>query len=382
MALYDPALTVAYFYPAGDEGGELLWQILQNPPPGKKSHPRRRRVGTDGATIVQAILERDGQHESSTWPELAGEMERWLGTAWDNPPGRPWGSSRIYLAGSVTGLYEEQQLLREALPLSEMTSRPVATLPTGRLWLVLPPAMTAEGNSAATYAWLHSPREGSRQEVEALWWGEKAPLLRVELYLHRALHVLRQYGPRERADFWRALEEVEAGLSSSPAEENALRRACRTAVRKTAFLNHRHNLLRSGTYLYRQMAFELCPYEGSLFSWYESRLNEALTQWGYDLERADRSIALARTALLVQSGQPAQPPTPTEAVPPAPSVPPGVPPAPARPRPFWPAHLVAAAVIALCLVDENYWVIAARAAALLVLSLAFWTYARFHRKTP
>jgi len=378
MELYDPALTVAFFYPAGDEGSDLLRQAVQSPPPGKKSRLRRRRFGTDGAGIVQVALEREGHWEASTWRELAGEMERWLGMAWDNPPGRPWGSTRIYLAGSVTGLYEEQQLLQEALALPGQPSRPMTPLPTGRIWLVVPPAMTAEGNPAATYAWLHSPREGSRQEVETLWWGEKAPLLRLELYLHRALHLLRQYGPKERADFWATLEEVEAG-ASSPAEESLLRQACRSALRKTASLNRRHNLLRSSTYLYRQMVSELCQDKGSLLAWYEKRLEEALTQWGYDLERADRSIALAQTALALQSEPPAGPPTPAQ---PAPATSPtseGTPAAPRRPILPWPAYPVAAAIIALCLVDENYLVIAARAAFLLVLSLALWAYPRLHR---
>ncbi len=380
MELYDPALSVAYFYAAGDEGSELLWQVVQTPPPGKRSHPRRRRFGTDGAGIVQVILEREGRWDPSAWPELAEEMERWLGMAWDNPPGRPWGSSRIYLAGSVTGLHEEPQLLREALVLPEMSSLPMATLPTGRLWMAIPPAMTAEGNSAATYAWFHSPREGSRQEVEALWWGERAPLLRAELYLHRALHILRQYGPRERADFWASLEEVEAALSS-PAEEEALHRACRTAVRKAALLNRRHNLLRSGTYLYRQIVIDLCQYENRLFSWYGKRLDEALTQWGYDLERADRSIALARTALLAQAERPAglsSPVEPATATPPPPEQPPAATRQPALP---WPVYLAVAAIIALCLVDENYLVIAARTAFLLVLGLALWVYTRLRRKT-
>lgn len=382
MELYDPALSVAYFYPAGDEGIELLWQAVQSPPLGKRSHPRRRRFGIDGAGIVQVALERDGQWASSAWMELGGEMERWLGTAWDNPPGRPWGSSRIYLGGSVTGLHEEPQLLREALALPEMPSRPMAVLPTGRLWLGIPPAMTAEGNSAATYAWFHSPREGSRQEVEALWWGEKAALLRAELYLHRALSVLRQYGPRERADFWASLEEVEAGLSS--VEEDALRRACQTAVRKAALLNRRHNLLRSSTYLYRQMVLELCKYEQDLFIWYGKRLDEALTQWGYDLERADRSIALARTSLLAQAERLAglRPTTEAATAPPASPLPPDKPPTITRQPAFpWPAYLAVAAIIALCLVDENYLVIAARAAFLLALSLALWAYTRLRRRT-
>ncbi len=382
MELYDPALSVAYFYPAGDEGIELLWQLVQTPPPGKKSHPRRRRFGTDGAGIVQVSLERDGQWDTSAWLELAGEMERWLGTAWDNPPGRPWGSSRIYLAGSVTGLHEEPQLLREALALPEMLSRPMAALPTGRLWLGIPPAMTAEGNSAAVYVWLHSPREGSRQEAEALWWGEKAALLRVELYLHRALYILRQYGPKERADFWASLEEVEAGLS--PTGENSLRRICQTAARKAALLNRRHNLLRSSTYLYRQIASELCQYEQGLFIWYGKRLDEALTQWGYDLERADRSIALARTVLLAQAERPAGlPTTETATALPAPLPLLDKPPMAARqPALPWPAYLGLAAIVALCLVDENYLVIAARAVFLLVLSLALWVYSRLHKKTP
>ncbi len=382
MELYDPALSVAYFYAAGDEGVELLWQVVQPLPPGKRSHPRRRRFGTDGAGIVQVTLEREGRWGISAWQELAEEMERWLGTAWDNPPGRPWGSSRIYLAGSVTGLHEEPQLLREALALSEMPSRPMAPLPTGRLWLGIPPAMTAEGNSAATYVWLHSPREGSRQEAEALWWGEKALLLRVELYLHRALHILRQYGPRERTDFWAYLEEVETGLSM---EENALRRACQTTARRAALLNRRHNLLRSSTYLYRQIAIELCQYEGSLFSWYEKRLNEALTQWGYDLERADRSIALARTVLQVQAERPAGPCPPVEESAALPASPPSTdkpPMATRQPALPWPAYLAIAALVALCLVDENYLIIAARATFLLVLSLALWVYTRFHRRSP
>ena len=380
MELYDPALSVAYFYPAGDEGVELLWQLVQSPPPGRKSHPRRRKFGTDGAGIVQVSLERDGQWDASAWPELAGEMERWLGAAWDNPPGRPWGSSRIYLAGSVTGLHEEPQLLHEALDLPEMPSRPMAVLPTGRLWLGIPPAMTAEGNSAAVYAWLHSPREGSRQEAEALWWGEKAALLRVELYLHRALYILRQYGPKERADFWASLEEVET-LST---EESALRRACRTAARKAALLNRRHNLLRSSTYLYRQIVSELCQYEQGLFVWYGKRLDEALTQWGYDLERADRSIALARTVLLTQAERPASLPVAetATALPASPPPPDKSLTALRQPALPWPAYLGIAAVVALCLVDENYLVIAARAAFLLVLSLALWAYTHLRRRKP
>ncbi len=360
MDMLNPALMNAYFYPAGDRGSEYLWQAVAQAQSAGQSRVRQQRLIIDGVTVVQVILEREGPWAAAVWQQLAQEMAELLGQL-DPPPGRPWGMSQYYLGALVAGPYEEQNLLRQGLGLPAGPTHPPAPLPAGRLWLISPPLMREGGISVARYAWIHAPSEGARQQVQVLLWGENALLLRAELYLHRSLHSLRLYGRHERAAFWTALEQLEVAATTAleqPGDHRRaqnLRLACSKTIRGLSHLNRRHNLLRSSAYLYRQISSKLVTDEGTLFSWYTERLNEAIVQWSYDLERADRALSLAQTAVLAMPSPPATTSPPS-----------GLP---------WPAYLVAGAVIALCLVDASWTIVVARAVVMTVLALVLWGWA-------
>jgi hypothetical protein len=372
MDLHDPALVVVFFFAAGDRGAEHLWESVTTTPVGGESQLRHQRTTMDGATVIQVVLERSGVWESVVWQDLMQEMYRWLGRSWESPPGRPWGISRFYLGGAVAGLYEEQLLLSEGLALPEEPARRVTHLPVGRLWLVNPPAVAERGSNVASYAWFYAPAGNIRTQLERLLWQESAPLLRAELYLHRALYQLRQYQREERAAFWVSLEQLESiatscvSRSKGAGQEGQLREICRVVTQGMARLSRLHNLLRSSAHLYRQIGTELRQEEGALFSWYEERLREATIQWGYDLDRADRAAELARMAFLalipLQPSQPEQ--LQQDEVPardrPTGSIPPIV------------FHLFTAAVLALCLVDENWVVVLVRTGVILLVLSAGW----------
>lgn len=372
MGFYDPALVAAFFFAAGDREGERLWEVVSAAPPDGERGVRRKRISTAGTTIVQVALERTGYEEVGSWSDLSQAMAGWLGRFWDAPPDSFWGMSRIYLGAAVAGPYEEQALLAQGLSLAEEPSRPVVLLPVGRLWLASPPGMVDRGSVVATYAWFYAPTEEVRRRLEELLWDDGASFPRAELYLHRALHQLRQYGREERTAFWATLDRTENAAALALARPDArclgqLREASRVTVRELARLSRRHNLLRSSAYLYRQIGQELRQEGDGLFYWYEQRLQEALVQWGYDLERADRAITLARTALL--------------AVPPPEPAPEPVPPmgkdAPAIP---FLHYLVAAAVFAFCLVDDNWMIVLARAGVLSLLAVLSWVWLRRQRR--
>ncbi|MBN1483501.1 MAG: hypothetical protein JXA37_02160 [Chloroflexia bacterium] len=379
MVFHDPALVVAFFFAAGDRQGSELWEVVQSLPPTEESVPRRKSTSTAGATVVQVELSRRGGWEIQVWQQLSDEMGRWLGTFWDRPPESFWGVSQVYLGAVAAGPYEEQNLLAQALGLSQEAARPVVLLPVGRVWLVSAPAMVERGAVTAAYAWFYAPTEGVRQGVESLLWEDNASFMRAELYLHRALHQLRQYGREERAAFWSALDRLEntalaalAGESGQP--HGSLREASRVAGQGLARLSRRHNLLRSSSYLYGQIGRELRQDGEGFFSWYEERLQEALVQWGYDLERADRAVQLARMAWLSQieaSGR-EQPPSGRRMA--------------GRPRecwaPVWWMVLLGAAILALCLVDRDWVIVLLRAAVTTVLFLLGWLLLRRWQDSP
>lgn len=362
MDIHNPALVTALFFAAGDRGGDRVWEIVTAGPAADLTGVRWRRVLVDGATIVQVGLARSGAWPATVWQEMTAQLADWLGWVVEEPPRHLWGGSRLYLGAVVTGLYEERRLVEEGLTVAEESIRRVVQLPVGRLWLVSPPAVSERGALLASYAWFHAPGPEIRRQVDRLLWEENAPFLRSELYLHRALHQLRQYGREERAAFWAALEQLEMVVPAVLAHpEDARSRgrlgeATRIVVRGMARLSRLHNLLRSSAHLYRQIGSELCQEGGGLFSWYEERQKEAIVQWGYDLDRADRAIALARTALVALPEPP--PPRPAPAVPP------------------WFYSLVGAAVLALSLVDRSWIVVAARLGVTLLLLLALWLFSR------
>jgi hypothetical protein len=376
VELHDPALVVFFFFPSGDEGSETLWANVSASAPRGRSSARRDRFALDGSTVVQFVLEREGAWEEGTWQDLSQEMTTWLGRFAQSPPGRPWGVSQVFVGAAVTDLYEEQRVLHRQLALPETRTRAATVLPTGRLWLITPPAMTEGRPLTATYAWIYAPSRELRQQLQGQIWQKGAPFQRAELYLHRALHQLRQYGKGQRASLWTAMEQTETAAAKAliaPTDSrlgDALRRACGTVVQGLAQLSRHHNLLRSSGHLYRQIGSDLRQEEGGLFPWFEDRLKEALQQWGYDLERADRAITLCQTALLAarDQSQPTVAPARIQIDPV--QVPPQVVSVPARPQ--WPLYLIAAAVLALCLVDDSWLVVLARVGVLLVLSLLAW----------
>ncbi len=378
MEVRDPALLTAFFYPAGDPGCERLWHAVQAVRAGDGSTIRRQQQTFEGATVVQLLLERAGTEPARAWQELAQETERGLGAAWAELPGRPWGVSRFYLGAAVARPQDEQQLLHEGLAMPLDAVHPVVALPMGRLWLVQPPAMAGAGRALAAYLWVHSPAGGNRRRIEEFLWGEGAALLRAELYLHRGCHAIRQYGRAGRASLWAALDSLETAAARAPGQppdapaQASLRGCCRSTLPVLALLSQRQNVLRSSAYLYRQIWAGLCNDEGTLFAWYQERLAEALAQWGYDLERADRALAMAQTALLATA---APPPAPAAPVPAAEG------PARAEGRTApWPFYLLGAAILALCLVDDSWTIVAARAGAALLLTalalLGVWLWRR------
>jgi hypothetical protein len=380
MEMRDPALLTAFFYPAGDRECEHLWQVVQAARPGDGSSIRRQQVTFDGATVVQMIVERQGVEKAEVWQELAQETGRCLAEVWADLPGRPWGVSQFYLAAAVARPQDEQQLLHEGLALPAETAHPMAVLPVGRLWLVSAPAMAGAGRATAVYTCVHSPAGGTRRRIEELLWGQGARLLRADLYLHRGFYSIRQYGREGRASFWAALDQLEATAAGAPDQpvagpaQESLRRACRNALPGLALLSRRYNVLRSSAYLYRQIWAELCPDEGTLFTWYQERLSEALAQWGYDLGRADRAMAMAQTALLA-TASPSLPPLVS---------PPGQEGGTGRQQggwaTTWPFYVIGAAIIALCLVDDSWMIVAARAGAVFLLALIAWAGLRLFRR--
>lgn len=377
MELHDPALVVFFFFSTGDRGSEHLWAHVTASTPKGHLDARRERFTLDGSTVVQAVLERAGSWGEEIWQDLSQTMTRWVGDFVQSPPGRPWGISWVLLGAAVTDLYEEERLLRRQMAMPDIPSRSVTTLPSGRLWLLTPPAMTEGGPLRATYAWIYAPSKETRAQLQDQLWQRGALFQRAELYLHRALHQVRQYGREERAAFWAAMEQTETAAASALIEpanvqrRDVLRRAGGTVVQGLARLSRRHNLLRSSGHLYRRLGSELRQEEGGLFPWFEDRLKEALQQWGYDLERADRAVTLCHTALLVASypGQPARWRGEPGIL--------GGEPDSLR----WPLYVIAAAAVALCLVDDSWGIVTARLGVLLVLSLLWgWWHHRRRRQ--
>ncbi len=382
MELSDPALVVALFFAAGDVGVGRLWQAVMTDPPKGAGTVRRRQVSLDGATVVQVSLERSGEWPATVWQEMAQAMTRWLGPFWESPPGRAWGGSRIYLGAVVAGPHEERALIGAGLAVPAETVRRVVPTPFGRIWLVSPAAVAERSPLVATYAWFHAPVKEVRAEVERWLWNDAPPLLRAELYLHRALAQLRQYRREERATFWAALERLEevtaTSLSAGAGHLGSLQAACQVVLQNTARLGRLHTLLSSSAHLYRQIGSELRQEKGGLFSWYEERQREAIVQWGYDLERADRALALARTALAVlslnRSSAPAGAPSRASPLPPERA-------SSGRPFPQWLLSLIAAAVLALCLVEDNWTVVLIRLGVVLAFLLLAWWVFRWQRRS-